>query len=39
MKKERITPEPTVLKEILPLWFKLTFEKPKQQTNEQFIKK
>ena len=36
MKKERITPEPTVLKEILPIWFKVTFEQqPKQQTNEQ----
>ena len=35
MKKETRINEPKQLNQILPLWFKVTFEQPKQQTNEQ----
>lgn len=34
MKKQTRILEPKQLKEVLPLWWQVTFEKPKTQTNE-----
>ena len=35
MKDKRITPEPTILKDILPLWWRATFNPQPKQSNEQ----